>query len=191
MGQIQHIGRSISLKRWANASIFSAAILAAYVGLHGSLMQQLIACPMAHASPLPIGPCERLHAISLQADLSPLPVGPCKGLHDISYRLLSADLSPSVGAIHSKCGPLRAFCGSHPSCPHISFMQQLIVGSMGQCKGLHEISYRLLLANSSPSVEAIYSKCGPLQAFCSSHPSCPYRPTQQFHTAAHCRINRP
>ena len=119
---------------------------------------------------LPIGPCEGLHAISLQADLSLLPVGPCKGLDDISYRLLSADLSPSVGAIHSKCGPLQAFRGSHPSCPRISFMQQLIVGSMGQCEGLYEISYRLLLANSSPLVEAIHSKHGPLQGI-SQQPS--------------------
>jgi len=50
--------RSNSLKRQANTSIFSAAILAAYVGLHGSLVQQLIVHPMANASPLPIGPCE-------------------------------------------------------------------------------------------------------------------------------------
>ena len=37
-----------------------------------------------------------------------------------------------------------------------SFVQQLIVGSMGQCEGLHDISYRLLLADSSPSVEGIH-----------------------------------
>ena len=40
--------------------------------------------------------------------------------------------------------------------PHGSSVQQLIAGSMGQCKGLYDISYRLLLANLSPSVEAIH-----------------------------------
>jgi len=37
--------------------------------------------------------------------------------------------------------------------PRGSLVQQLIVGSMGQCKGLHDIYYRLLLANLSPSVK--------------------------------------
>ena len=115
--------RSNSLKRRANAGIFSAAILAAYVGQHGILVRQLIACSMANvgpfpigprgglcaishrplwasSNPLPIGPYEGLHAISLEANSSPSPIGPCEGLHDISYRLLLADSSPSVEAIH-------------------------------------------------------------------------------------------
>ena len=92
-------------------------------------------------------------------------MGQCEGLHDISYRLLLADSSPSVEAIHSNVGHCKHFLAAILAAyigPCGSFVQQLIVGSRGQCEGLHDISYRLLLADLSPSVEAIHSKRGPL-----------------------------
>ena len=58
MGRMSPLVRSNSLKRRANAGISSAATLAAYVGLHGSVMRQLIVHSIANANLLPIGTSE-------------------------------------------------------------------------------------------------------------------------------------
>jgi len=99
-------------------SIFGAAILAAHIGPHGSLIQLLIVCSMGQYEPIANWPRRGLKQHFIQAAVGQLdPIGKRQFIKNIGH------------CEHFATAILAAHIG-----PCSSFMWQLIAGSMGQCE---------------------------------------------------------